>query len=251
MTKLAPGKTHVFWTGGWDSTFRVVQLLMTTDEVVQPHFIIRDEGSTGIEINAMNHIRRLISREYTSVFPRLLPTIYTNALLVEKDGNIQNQIEEFKRNNKIIDPQYVLMANYCKQFSIEEIELGVETNPGEIIEEWRDTFLPDSPAFKSFTYPISNLKKVDMLEIAKKNDWLKILSLTSFCRKPIIKVVPCGVCGPCVDAVVYGMGFRLPLRSRIKAMIQRPFRVIWRNHYHKNPNNRFFQFVKKKLEGKF
>ncbi len=75
MTKLSPGKTHVVWTGGWDSTFRVVQLLMTTDEVVQPHFLIRDEGSTDIEINAMNNIRRLISREYTSVMPRFLPTI--------------------------------------------------------------------------------------------------------------------------------------------------------------------------------
>jgi len=251
MLQTIPKRTDIFWTGGWDSTFRIIQLLMTTDNVVQPHFIIRDEGSTGIEINAMNNIRRLISREYASIFHRFLPTIYANALLIEKDEGIADEIEELIRDGKIIDPQYILMANYCREFNINEIELGLEVYPGESQQEFLDMHFGEATAFKCFRYPIFHLTKEDMLQIAKQNDWVKILSLTSFCRKPLIKANACGICGPCIDTVVAGLDFRLPYGSRIKARIQKPFRVFWRNHYYKNQNNWFFKFVKSRLENTF
>ena len=251
MTKSEVKKTHIFWTGGWDSTFRVLQLLMTTDVVVQPHFIIRYEGSTGIEINAMNDIRRMTIRRYPSVRQRFLPTKYINASLIERHADIENQIEEARQNGRLIDPQYDLMANYCREFSIDEIELGVDVFPGSDIEKWHKKSLGGIPAFKSFAYPIWKLTKNDTLQIAKQNDWLDIMSLTSFCRKPIIKVKPCGTCGPCIDTVVTGLDFRLPFRSRIKARIQKPFRQFWRKSYHKNQNHWFYKFVKKKFADKF
>lgn len=34
---------HLLWTGGWDSTFRVLQLLLCSRDAVQPHYIIDPE----------------------------------------------------------------------------------------------------------------------------------------------------------------------------------------------------------------
>ena len=49
---------NVFWTGGLDSTFRVLYLLHNTNKTVQPHYIVRHEDSTGNEIDAMIKIQK-------------------------------------------------------------------------------------------------------------------------------------------------------------------------------------------------
>ena len=46
-------KAHLFWTGGWDSTFRLLQLLLEENKIVQTHYVIRSEQSTGQEIDTM------------------------------------------------------------------------------------------------------------------------------------------------------------------------------------------------------
>ena len=83
---------HVFWTGGLDSSFRVINLLMTTKDPIQPHYIVRHEESTGNEIDAMNNIRRAASKKNPEFRSRLLPTIYTN------EDSIQKVFEDRFRN---------------------------------------------------------------------------------------------------------------------------------------------------------
>lgn len=242
---------RLFWTSGWDSTFRLLQILLTTDRIVEPHFILRTEQSTGIEIDAQIKIRRLISRKYPEVMPRLLPTVYTNAELIKVFKDIKDEIESLRKEGRYVDPQYDLMANYCRQFNIDEIELGLEKTPGEPAEEWLDKHFHGASVFNCFRYPVFHLTKRDMLKIIRENKWDDIMDLTNFCRRPIIKVTPCGTCGPCIDTVVAGMDFRLPFKARMKARVQTPLRVFWRNNYPKYQNNRFFKFAKKKLENRF
>ena len=55
---------NVFWTGGLDSTAHLLHLLIMNSELVQPHYIIRSEESTGNEIDTMNKIRRTVLQLY-------------------------------------------------------------------------------------------------------------------------------------------------------------------------------------------
>jgi len=90
------------------------------------------------------------------------------------------------------------------------------------------------------------MTKKDMLLKAKENGWMEMIS---FCRRPK-NGRPCGLCGPCSDAIEFGLGFRLPLKSRVIGRLQLPFRRWWRKNYHKQ-SNRQFQWVKKVLKGRY
>ena len=237
----------IFWTGGLDSTFRLVQLLLTTTNIVEPHYIVRHEDSTGIEINTMIQIRRTLVRKYPEIRSRFLPTVYINEAYIPAFKDIDEQIEELMKKGKVAE-QYHIMSYYCREFNIDKIEVSLTRISGE--KTFFNDF-KDSPAFKSFTYPTIELTKIDMLGIAKKNNWDDILFMTSFCRRPINKLTPCGVCGPCVDAVASGMGSRFPLKSRIKAKLQIPFRNFYRKNYLKHNNSWFFKLVKRKFEHRF
>jgi len=107
----------------------------------------------------------------------------------------------------------------------------------------------NAPAFKSFAFPVIDISKTDMDDIAREKGWEEIMYLTNFCRRPP-KVKPCGVCGPCADAVIRGMGFRLPFWSRMKAHLLIPLRKYWRNSYEKNKDKRLFRLIERKLVGR-
>jgi hypothetical protein len=224
------GKTNIFWTGGLDSTFRVVQLLMSTDRIVQPHYMIDGEESSGNEIDTMNTIRRRISRDYPGIQSRFLPTIYVNSRMVKPDEEIRHLVEELRETQKV-DKQYQIMSYYCKQFGINQMEVALTKLSAE-----KDTFIyfRDSPAFKYFSYPTLIYSKPEMYHIGRENGWDSWLDLTSFCRRPKVIFRQCGTCGPCVDAVREGRGSRLHPISRIKAITRIPF---W-NYRHKHSQNR-------------
>lgn len=82
--------THLFWTGGWDSTFRLLQLLLEEKKEVQPHYIVISQPSTGKEIDTMLMIRHELYRLYPETRDLLKPIKF------ESEGQI-------KPNNDITD----------------------------------------------------------------------------------------------------------------------------------------------------
>lgn len=241
--------THVFWTGGMDSTFRVIQLLMTTDRIVQPHYIISSEDSTSIEIDTILTISRDLIRKYPELKSRFLPTIFTNEKLIPGLEEVTEQINEL-RKKCIVTDQYIFMVNYLKANNIDKIDVAI-TKEITLHGNRKFEYYRTSKAFVNFAYPILDLSKRDMFRLAKENDWYDLLSKTTFCHRPRKKVSPCGVCGPCNDAVVAGMGFRLPLVPLIKAKLTIPLRKYWRRNYLKQDDTRFFRFIKKKFVRRF
>lgn len=101
--------------------------------------------------------------------------------------------------------------------------------------------------FKAFSFPISELSKKMIYDISLKEGWDDILMMTSFCKRPIIKVEPCGLCSPCTTAVAEGLDFRLPLKSRLIAKLQIPFRKYIRKRYRKLKDNKIIIAIQKKL----
>jgi hypothetical protein len=78
MLKSATAEpVNLLWTGGWDSTFRLLQLVLLYERKVQPYYIIdADRLSTLAEIRAMRGIKRLLIERYPRSAARLLPTIF-------------------------------------------------------------------------------------------------------------------------------------------------------------------------------
>lgn len=239
--------TDIFWTGGMDSTFVVLNSLMTTDNFIQTHYIVRSEDSTGIEIDTMISLRRLISRKYPEVMSRFLPPIYINEGLIPVFEDVTEQINEL-RQKCIVTEQYSHMANYCKANKINQIEVAI-TKETSLLEKFKH--YERSLAFKCFSYPILHLTKIDIFRLAKEEDWYDILLATVFCHRPKKKITPCGTCGPCNDAVMAGMGFRLPLIPRLKANLTIPLRKYWRKNYLRHDETKLFRFIKKKFENRF
>jgi hypothetical protein len=241
---------NAFWTGGMDSTFNLIQRLLTTTVPVQPHYIVRHEDSTGIEIDTMITIRRAVVAKFPELRSRFLPTIYTNEDTIPRSREVDKEIEALKKQVKI-NEQYQILAHYCREFKIEQIdlsyELDVDTAPDEILIA---DFFGKPGAFKSFINPLETVTKRDCYKIAKDGGWSDLILLTSFCRRPRKKITPCGVCGTCSDTVRNGMGFRLPVIPRIKANMLMPFRNYWRKNKSKQKQNRYFKLIQRRFEGK-
>ncbi len=241
---------NAFWTGGMDSTFNLIQRLMTTSVPVRPHYIVRHEESTGIEIDTMIDIRRALLSKYPEFRPRLLPTVYTNEDSIPRSEAVDTEIEEL-RKQVTIKEQYQILAYYCREFKIDQIDLAYEldedTLPDEILVA---NFFGNSAVFKNITNPLEKVTKKDCYQIAKDGGWADLLLMTSFCRRPRKKITPCGVCGTCSDAVRNGMGFRLPLIPRIKANLLMPFRNYYRKHAYTKKDSRLFKLAKRKFESK-
>lgn len=239
---------HVFWTGGQDSTFRVLQLLYTTSQPIQPHYIIRHEESTSIEIDTMADIRRAAIKKYPEWKTRFLPTIFTNEALIPSYAEIDEKIEEMRKTIRVHE-QYQVLTSYCKYAGISKIDVSFETdlrskNPRNPIRDYFEGKFP----FESFRNPITDMTKRSCLQYAKDQGWDDLLNMIWFCRRPVKKIGPCGICGPCTDTVDNGMGFRLPVISRLKARILIPFRKYYRKNYLKHDTSWFFRLVRRKLE---
>ena len=252
----------MLWTGGWDSTFRLLQLLFHERKVVQPHYVITSQECTGKEITTINNIRRKLAREHPEVKELLLPVKYPNIDLIERYEDIRKGYEHIKESI-YISPQYVWFARYCNEYNL-NLEIGIEKGGRshqmleDFVRENTDSvfkvdkkWTPESfyKIFKYFQFPLINYTKLDMEREAREQGWLEIMKMTWFCRRPK-KGKPCGFCGPCTDVVVDGLGWRLPLKSRIIANIQLPFRNWWRQNYEKQSMG-IFKYISELFAGRY
>ena len=133
----------VYWTGGYDSTFRLCEMLITEKKVVQPLYVslsldnncLSEETCNKVwfrknrkyEKKAMNTIRKMLNTMFPYTKDTLLPTIYVDEDI--DDTTFNNQFEEmFYQDNlwpkKRKKHQYLFLskfAYYHKQY----IDIGV------------------------------------------------------------------------------------------------------------------------------
>jgi hypothetical protein len=229
---------HLFWTGGYDSTFRLLQILLLEKKSVQTYYII-DKGRRSLpnELEAMFKISHTLITAYEHTRALFLPTRFYWMNHIKPDTEITSAYHAAKQG-KVISPQYEYMARFCKQHKINRMELSVEhlVNPTDPLR-----FQPyiqrigDSQQFSLredirgqaeyvlyhyFHFPIYGYSKVSMAKEVKAQGWEQIMDMTWFCQKPIRGKYPCGQCAPCQQYILEGMGSRIPLRNRIYSRIK-------------------------------
>ncbi len=223
---------YIFWTGGWDSTFRLLQLAERDIEIYPIYVYDANRASKEKEIESMNKILSLISKD-KRFRAKIMPIdIYDKNFILSNFANDEISLAWKRANeNFSLGSQYEWLALLCKEKEI-KVELGLEAsnrskalnviNAGggyKKCEEYfilQDSIQDDvSKFFGYYEFGIINLTKYEMYKISKERKWWYIMKNTWFCHTPI-KGTPCGCCNPCKDVMNENMKFRMPLLSKFR-----------------------------------
>lgn len=220
-------KVNILWTGGFDSTFRMLQLSkMEVD--IQPYYLGNKRKSEKYELNAISAITRdILNHPETKCF--IHPQININVSEIEPDITVTeayNRLNEFN----LLGSQYDWLGRFAKM--VPGIELSLEKgNSGKAyncIQKYANLlkiknkeliyYIIDKEnstediinVFGNYRlpYPIFDITKLEMAENYKEMGFEHTLGKTWFCHTPY-KNEPCGVCNPCKSVIEEGLPFRM------------------------------------------
>lgn len=234
---------NILWTGGWDSTFRVLDLVLLKEQEVQPFYILdRDRKSTPLELETMNKIKAMIAEVKPGA-----EKLIKNHILIEL-----NEIPEdpgfTSKYNKLLSvsflgSQYDWLGRYAKNIGLDDLELCIHKDDkaeGFIKDDVRFvvdgndgyyelTSPPKNEAltiFEVYRFPLLSMTKVGMGEVARLNGFSHIMEETWFCFRPTKDRKPCGLCNPCKYTREEGLGRRVPNPPLYKVILQKTKRAL-------------------------
>ena len=224
-------KIYVFWTGGYDSTFRICQAIIDEDKIVQPIYIsdIIDNlpqnatrrKNRKFEYAAMNKIIKNLHKYFPKTKKKLLPLIDIKNITVDPEITHHMKILKSQKRVRRAVCQYGAMAQVTKNMN-KNIEICVENEPGSMLNKTMNgkifcpvsldsniCYLKDNlkdsdlslNIFKRFVFSTIKYTKKDMLNIARKNGYDNILKMTWSCWYPV-NGQPCGRCIMCHERIV-------------------------------------------------
>ncbi len=229
--------THVLWTGGWDSTFRVLQLCLSQNRSVQPHYLIDPERlSVSYELRAMARVRHQLTPRLASGVA-LRPTRYVDLPSIPESETTTAAFGRLKQQGKL-GGQYEWIARYAEANHLTGLELSVHVDDRAFvyikdqIEPYDDHGFPNNRlssatgeqdsdlarVFGRLSFPLLHISKTEMEAEASKLDAQDLMAHTWFCHRPR-NGRPCGICLPCSFALEEGMGHRLPIAARIRCRL--------------------------------
>jgi hypothetical protein len=224
---------NLLWTSGWDSTYRLLSLVLIQQKTVQP-FYVKDylRASLEMEIKTMDKIKELVIKKAPHAKQLILPTIYKDRQEIGPNDVISARYKRLAATKPLGD-QYEWLARYAEEDGVQDLELSIHQDDkarkflehyvvGEdekenyrLKEEYADT---DLALFKYFRFPILNLTKLDMEQTAVQHNFLDIMNQTWFCHYPK-NGKPCGLCTPCASTIEEGLRRRLPISSQLRNFI--------------------------------
>lgn len=213
---------NILWTGGMDSTFRVVEL-SRRQCTIQPYYIlIGVRKSFRYELNAIEKISEILRKDNRTQ-AKISDPIIVEEKDIPRDADI---FDSWFRLMRAKSWQYYLFAKYASQQHL-EMEMGIQFSPnGSVAENVDETLLvPHSiqdydvlvidkeradkdtlAVFGNFCFPQSlyHKSKKEEIDILRKDGYGKVLKHVWFCFKPIWGF-PCGHCAPCISSEKEGV----------------------------------------------
>lgn len=218
----------ILWTGGWDSTFRMIQLA-SKGKVIQPYYIIDTaRKSSLIEIRQIHRIKEDLSIKYSNCVIKDLILVELGTIKVDdkfKDAHKRLLKESF------MGSQYAWIAALADQ--IKGLELSIHKDDKaeyfarKLINKEKNINSDEQIIFGNLQYPILDYTKLEMEEEAKSLGDLDILYKSWFCFSPINNT-PCGICNPCKYSIEEGMLKRFNTRGKIYSKAPFVFKLIRR-----------------------
>jgi hypothetical protein len=225
---------HLFWTSGWDSTYRLLEILVVEKRRAQPHYIVDESRrSNPEEARALEEIQSALSLQFPEASERLNPILFTPRAQVPVYEDVMADFEALERA-AASGPQTGWLACYARYKAIDDLEVSwewsalsrvlvpaiMEDSVGEghdrkLRDELKNPFLE---VLRPFRFPVAHLTKQDMGRLAAQHGFLELLNLCWSCHQPR-KGDACGFCVPCEYSIRAGLGRRLSWRARLRLRI--------------------------------
>ena len=230
---------NLLWTGGWDSTFRLLELLLLHRVRVVPYYL-KDptRASTATELSTMTRIGDHLRAMYPHTRTLLQPLRIAEVDDVAEDPEIEEALRQIRRR-VYIGSQYAWLPAFCKQNAIADMELGVHIDDKvqalvrpfamefehaagyrSIRVDPRHSGSAEFRLFGCFSFPLFHLDKVAMAQRAEAHGWSAVMDMTWFCHTPA-HGRPCGLCAPCVYTIEEGLAHRVPDSRRALSFLYR------------------------------
>lgn len=220
---------EILWTGGWDSTFRVVELSRMERVTVQPVYVVDPKRkSVPYELKAMDSIIKCLKEKCD-----------TKAQIADIDkielNNIQRD-EEISEAYRIIHSktglgsQHEWLAWLGKQRP--GMEMGTESGTPatshiiDAIETFCNLRIEKNIGYVDstssvegklvlgwFKYPLITRCETDMLQQIEAWGYEDVMKNIWFCHTPI-NGTPCGCCHPCAVKMESEMQWLLPKKAQ-------------------------------------
>jgi len=218
--------TYLFCSGGYDSVFRLCQLVLVEKKETQPILVsqkidVRSSATRRMERQVLNHICQQIRDTYPKAKKLLKrPIIIDKRVQITNDPELMRVAAEIgygnrgsKRNPKEkIGTQYVHLARVAKHFPKPPIEIGIEVGgraerffKNDLVDVGKPTCRlkpisqltdPKMDIFRNFRFPIFHLTKEEMKKYAETHEFTNILDMTVSCWYPKNNRA-CGRCPMC------------------------------------------------------
>lgn len=219
---------YIFWTGGYDSTFRILEALLIDKAMVVPIYlsgIIDNKAKESTrrqnnkqELAALSKITKVIYNTYPDRAKFLKPLIVIPSVKIQQ--KVQNCMDILYRKRMVRRPvcQYGALAQVSLDMN-HPIELAVEREPHSSmmyqsiydkvkghgvnckIKESIIKKYPELEIYQNFRFSTLHLSKKDMLKIAVKHGFSNILNLTWSCWYPQ-NGKPCQRCIMCKERLI-------------------------------------------------
>ena len=222
-------QVKVLWTGGWDSTFRVVELSRQNVEIQPIYIIDPNRESIKQERIAMKNIVEALKQK-SETKAKFLEIKEIKLEDIPQDKEITDAYIKINKETGL-GSQHEWLARLAKK--IPDMEIGTEKGTPEtsrIIDAIQKftkmkfvdgVGIVDKPQstkegcliLGNFRYPIIQRTEKDMLKQIKEWHYEDVMKLIWFCHTPIKGVEPCGLCHPCHVKIESGMEFLLTKKA--------------------------------------
>ena len=217
----------VLWTGGLDSTFRMIELSRES-VTIRPYYLCDKRNSERQELNAISLIMEDINN-HPETKCTILPLIKVKVAELKPDEEINKAYRRLYLATNL-GSQFEWLARFAK--SVPGIELSIEkSNKGKAYKCMRtfgsiklekkgnlSYYYIDKnhssediiKVFGNFHFPyhLFHITKSQEYELYIKKGFEKTLVKTWFCHTPINNK-PCGVCHPCKSIIEEQLSYRL------------------------------------------
>ena len=252
----------ILWTGGYDSSFRIVQLSMRPVEI-QPYYVSDNRETEQAELLAIKKITTILKQKPTTAC-RFLPLqivnmnqrmvnhqiskSYKNLRKTDFIATLSERLGIFSRKH-VIGTQYEWLGIFSKQHPAIELSIHEDDKAVHLIKQHgsfkliSDEFIGEyavidkskssadiNNVFGNFRFPIVNYTKSQMKEEYRKYGCDDIKDITWFCYSPINSKA-CGFCNPCIYSIEEGMAERFSLAAMKRYNYKNWYRVNYKVHH--------------------
>ena len=220
-------ENRVLWTGGWDSTFLLLQMARENGKgSIRPVYVAGDNRKS--EENELQTMKLLLPKIRTAAGEG---TQVEDLLIVDKadiPGNPEiTAAYETIRKTVRIGTQYEWLARLAMQYP--GLAIGIEKPNGEysgciaaiestgafreeegcLVIDREESSKECCLLFGNFCFPLAEVTETDMIRLVKEWHQEELMKGVWFCHKPI-NGSPCGYCRPCQQKMECEMQWLVP-----------------------------------------